>query len=160
MVYNDHIVPIQTKIKKYNNMTIADQIERIEDAADKIKAKTEELGLDKKDGSGKVSASDNITIQADAIDGISKGTPVSEKLTSSKSSISLPKGYYGSASTVSADIMQAPSVSLSGQVQTISCKDKMMSDDITIPAANVYMVGYDEPTSMTPGNNGDLYLVI
>lgn len=140
-------------------MAIVDQIERLENAANVIKAKTAELELDKV-GGGKVSASDNLTVQAAAINNISKGTPVNQKLTASTSSVSLPKGYYGSDSSVSVDTMTAPTVALSGQSQTISCKDKVMSDNITIPAANVYRTGSNEPTSSTPGNNGDIYLVI
>lgn len=140
-------------------MAIIDQIERLESAADIIKAKTAELGLDKV-GGGKISASDNLTVQAAAINNISKGTPVNQKLTSSASSVSLPKGYYGGDSSVSVDTMTAPTVALSNQPQTIACKDKVVSDNITIPAANVYRTGSNEPTSSTPGNNGDLYLVI
>ena len=56
--------------------------------------------------------------------------------------------------------MSAPTVSLSGSSQTISCKDKLMTGNITVPAANVYKTGSDAPTSSTPGNDGDLYLVI
>ena len=140
-------------------MAIVDQIERLEAAANVIKSKTAELELDKV-GGGKISASDNLTVQAAAIDNIQKGTPVNQKLTAAAASVSLPKGYYGGDSTVSVDAMTSPTVELSGQLQTISCKDKVMSADITIPAANVYRTGSNEPTSSTPGNNGDIYLVI
>lgn len=140
-------------------MAIIDQILRLEAAANIIKDKTAELELDKV-GGGKISPSDNLTVQADAINNIEKGTPVTRKLTSSSTSVSLPKGYYGSTSSVSVDVMSAHAVTLSGSSQTIACKDKVMSGDITIPAANVYRTGSSEPTSSTPGNNGDLYLVI
>ena len=91
---------------------------------------------------------------------MTKGTAVTQKLSSSKTSVSLPKGYYGDGSSISVDTMSAPTVSLSGSSQTISCKDKLMTGNITVPAANVYKTGSDAPTSSTPGNDGDLYLVI
>ena len=37
---------------------------------------------------------------------------------------------------------------------------KFVKGDITIPAANVFRTGPDAPTSSTPGNEGDLYLVV
>lgn len=143
-------------------MAIIDEVLRLEGAANTIKAKTVSLGLDKdaEDGAGKVSASDTLDVHARAIDDIPARTPVNQKLDGSTTSVNLSSGYYGSNSTVNVDTMAAPSVSLSGTTQTISCKDKLMTDDIDIPAANVYRTGSDVPTSSTPGNDGDLYLVI
>ena len=140
-------------------MAIIDEIIRIEEASSIIKAKTAALELDKV-GGGKISSSDKLDAQAAAINAITKGTPVTQKLSSSNTSVSLPKGYYGDGSSISVDTMSAPTVSLSGSSQTISCKDKLMTGNITVPAANVYKTGSDAPTSSTPGNDGDLYLVI
>ena len=143
-------------------MAIVDEIERLEDAADIIKTKTAALGLDKalEDGGGKVSSSDTLDIQARAIDEIQGRTPVTQTLNATTTSVSLPQGYYGGSSSVSVSTMSAPTVNLSGTSQTISCNNKMMNGDIVVPAANVYRTGSEEPTSSTPGNNGDLYMVI
>lgn len=143
-------------------MAVIDEILRIEGAAGIIKAKTVALGLDKdsQDGNGKVSSSDKLDVHARAIDDIQGRTAVNQTLDASTTSVSIPKGYYGSDSTVSVSKMTAPTVELSGTQQVISCDDKMMDGDITIPAANVYRTGSTEPTSSTPGNNGDLYLVV
>ena len=143
-------------------MAIIDEVLRLEGAADVIKTKTVALGLDKdsEDGSGKVSASDKLDVHARAIDDIPARTPVNQKLDGTTTSVSLSSGYYGSNSSVSVDTMAAPTVTLSGSSQTISCKDKMMTDNITVPAANVFRTGNTEPTGSTPGNDGDLYLVI
>lgn len=143
-------------------MAIIDQVLRLEGAADVIKTKTVSLGLDKdaEDGSGKVSSSDKLDVHARAIDDIPARTPVNQKLNGTTTSVNLSSGYYGSNSSVSVDTMAAPTVTLSGSSQTISCKDKMMTGNITVPAANVYRTGSTEPTSSTPGNDGDLYLVI
>ena len=143
-------------------MAIIDQVLRLEGAADVIKTKTVALGLDKdsEDGNGKVTSSDHLDVHARAINDIPVRTAVSQKLNGTTTSVSLSRGYYGSNSSVSVDTMAAPTVTLSGSSQTISCKDKMMTGNITVPAANVYRTGSTEPTSSTPGNDGDLYLVV
>ena len=143
-------------------MAIIDEVLRLEGAANTIKAKTAELELDKAsaDGSGKVSASDTLDVQARAINEIQGRTAVTETLNGTTTSVSLSKGYYGSNSTVNVNTMASPTVTLSGTSQTISCKDKMMTDNITVPGANVYRTGNTVPDSNTPGNDGDLYLVI
>lgn len=143
-------------------MAIIDEVLRLEGAANIIKTKTAALGLDKAsaDGTGKISTSDELDIQARAINEIQGRTAVTQTLNGTTTSVSLSKGYYGSNSTVSVNTMSAPTIALSGSSQTISCKDKMMTGNITVPAANVYRTGSTEPTSSTPGNDGDLYLVI
>lgn len=143
-------------------MAVIDEILRLEEAADIIKAKTVSLGLDKdvQDGSGKVSATDKLDVHARAIDEIQNQNVLNQTLDASTTSVSIPKGYYGSNGTVSVSTMAAPTVSLSGIEQVISCDDKMMDGDITIPAANVYRTGNLEPDGSTPGNDGDLYLVV
>ena len=139
-------------------MSIVSEISRIEGAASVIKAKTVALGLEKTPGTA-VSAADKIESHASAINSISAQTVSTSKLTADTTSVTIAKGYYGSASTVSVDTMSAPSVTLSSVAQTISCDDKMMDGDITIPAANVYTTGSTAPSDGM-GNNGDLYLVV
>lgn len=143
-------------------MAIIDQVLRLEGAANTIKAKTVALGLDKDadDGAGKVSSSDKLDVHARAIEDIPARPAVSQKLNGTTTSVNLSSGYYGSNSSVSVDTMAAPTVTLSGSSQTISCKDKMMTGNITVPAANVYRTGSTTPDSNTPGNDGDLYLVV
>lgn len=143
-------------------MAIIDEVLRLEGAANIIKAKTADLELEKAsaDGSGTVSSSDTLDVQARAINEISKRTPSNQKLDATTTAVSIEKGYYPSDTSVSVDTMAAPSVSLSGSEQTISCKDKMMTGNIIVPAANVYRTGSSVPTGSTPGNDGDLYLVI
>ena len=139
-------------------MAIIDEILRLESAASIIKAKTAELGLEKSSGVP-VSISDNLTAQASAINTISKKTSVSQTLTYTSNTVSLPAGYYGSESNVTVSTLATPSVTLSGVSQTISCANKVMSDDITIPAANVYTTGSSVPSNSS-GNDGDLFLIV
>ena len=139
-------------------MAIVDQIERLQDAANVIKAKTAELELKKSNGST-ITASENLTAQADAINNISKGTPVTQKLNSVTTTVNIPAGYYGSASTVSVDTMATPTVSLSSSEQTISCANKIMAGNIIIPAANVYTTGSNVPSDST-GNDGDIFMIV
>ena len=143
-------------------MAVIDEILRLEGAAGVIKEKTVALGLDKdsQDGSGKVTVADKLDVHARAIDDIQNQSAVNQTLDASTTSVSIPKGYYGSDSTVNVSTMSAPEVILSNAQQIITCDDKMMDGNITIPAAHVYRTGSTEPTSSTPGNNGDLYLVI
>ena len=140
-------------------MSIISEISRIEGASGIIKAKTVELGLNKT-ANTKVSLEDKIEDHAAAINTISARTVSTSKLTANTTAVTIETGYYGTTSTISVDTMSAPTVSLSGSSQTISCKDKLMTDNITVPAANVFRTGSDAPTSSTPGNDGDLYLVI
>ena len=140
-------------------MSIATEISRLEAAADIIKAKTNHMGLEKSAGVV-VSTSDNLTVQASVINAIPERDSVNQTLNSSTTSVNLSAGYYGASSSVSVATMAAPSVALSGSQQTISCSDKLMTGDITIPAANVYTTGSQTPTGSTPGNDGDLYLVV
>ena len=143
-------------------MAIIDEVLRLEGAAATIKSKTAALELDKAsaDGSGKISSSDKMDVQARAIDGIEKRTQGNQKLTASTTSVSISKGYYPSNATVSVDTMAAPTVTLSGSSQTIQSNKKFVKGNITIPAANVFRTGSDTPTSSTPGNEGDIYLVV
>ena len=142
-------------------MSIISEISRIEDAADVIKAKTVALGLNKASGSGKVSLSDKLETHAAAINSIAVGTSIGNiTLDAITTSVSISAGYYGSAATISVDTMEAPVIALSNTSQTISCDNKMMDGDITIPAANIFYTGSSAPTSSTPGNDGDLYLVL
>lgn len=134
-------------------MAILTEIQRIENAANKIKTKTEQLGLT-------VASPGKLDNHADAINAIPNQQAKNQKLTGSSTSVDLPVGYYGAVSHISVDTLTPSAVTLSGQQQTISCKDKMMTDNIVIPAANVYYTGNTAPDSNTPGNNGDIYLVI
>ena len=72
-------------------MAIIDEIIRLDDASSIIKAKTASHKNDKVAG-GKISSSDKLDVQAAAINAITKDTPVTQKLSSSKTSVSLPKG--------------------------------------------------------------------
>jgi len=139
-------------------MAIIDEILRLEAAASVIKTKTADLSLKKSNGST-ISSSENLTAQADAINTIAKRTAVTATLTYTTNSASLSSGYYGSDSTVTVAKMTSPSVSLSGVSQTISCKDKVMSENITIPAANTYTTGSSVPDNST-GNDGDIFLIV
>lgn len=134
-------------------MSIISEISRIENAASIIKDKVSELGLS-------VSSPSKLDNCANAIDSIAKRTAVNSTLTSASSSVHLSSGYYGNDSTISVSVMQAPAITLSSASQTISCDDKMMDGDIVIPAANLFYTGSNAPTGSTPGNDGDLYIVV
>jgi len=139
-------------------MAIIDEIVRLESAASTIKTKTADLGLKKSNGNT-ISSSENLTAQADAINNIVKRTAVSQTLTYTSNEVSLSAGYYGSESNVTVAKLATPSVTLSGVSQTISCANKVMSDDITIPAVNVYTTGSSVPSNSS-GNDGDLFLIV
>ena len=139
-------------------MAIIDEILRLEAAASVIKTKTADLSLKKSNGDT-ISSSENMTAQADAINSIAKRTAVTATLTYTTNSASLSAGYYGSNSTVTVAKMATPSVSLSGVSQTISCKDKVMSENLTIPAANTFTTGSSVPSDAT-GNDGDIFLIV
>lgn len=134
-------------------MSIISEISRIENAASIIKDKVSELGLS-------VSSPSKLDNCANAIDSIAKRTAVNSTLTSASSSVHLSSGYYGNDSTISVSVMQAPAITLSSASQTISCDDKMIDGDIVIPAANLFYTGSNAPTGSTPGNDGDLYIVV
>ena len=140
-------------------MSIVSEISRIENAANIIKAKTVQLGLEKSSGTV-VTSADKIESHASAINSITTQSVSASKLTADTTSVTIAKGYYGSTSTVSVDKMTAPTVALSSVSQTISCDDKMMDGNITIPAANVYYTGNSVPDGSTPGNDGDFFLVV
>ena len=139
-------------------MAIIDEILRLEAAASVIKTKTADLSLKKSNGSI-ITSSENLTAQADAINSIAKRTAVTATLTYATNSASLSSGYYGLDSTVTVAKMATPSVSLSGVSQTISCKDKVMSENLTIPAANTFTTGSSVPSDAT-GNDGDIFLIV
>lgn len=138
-------------------MSIISQISRIEDAANVIKAKTVALGLEKTPGTT-VLSTDKIESHASAINSIVAQSVSTSRLTADTTAVTISKGYYGSDATVSVTKMSAPTVALSTSSQTISCDDKMMDGNITIPAANGFYTGQTSPSS-TLGNDGDLYLV-
>lgn len=140
-------------------MSIVSEISRIESAVSVIKTKTAQLGLSKP-GGGTISAADKVDVQASAINAITKGSAVNTTLNAVTTAVTIPAGYYGSNSTVSVVTSTISSVTLSGKQQTLSCANKLMTTDIVIPAANVYTTGSQAPTSSTPGNDGDLYLVV
>ena len=110
-------------------MAIVDQIERLTSAANRIKTKTAALGLNKVSTDG-----GGVISSSDKLD-------------------------VQARAIEAIDTLDAPTVTLSGSSQTIQSNKKFVKGDITIPAANVYRTGTSEPTSSTPGNDGDLYLV-
>ena len=132
-------------------MSIISEISRIENAASIIKAKTVALGLS-------VSSPSKLGEHAAAINAISARTVSTSKLTADTTAVTISQGYYNSSATISVDKMTAPSVTLSTSAQTISCDDKMMDGNITIPSANGYYTGSSTPDNSI-GNDGDIYLV-
>ncbi len=132
-------------------MSIISEISRIENAASIIKAKTVSLGLS-------VSSPSKLGEHAAAINAISARTVSTSKLTADTTAVTISQGYYNSSATISVDKMTAPSVTLSTSAQTISCDDKMMDGNITIPSANGYYTGSSTPDDSI-GNDGDIYLV-
>lgn len=81
------------------------------------------------------------------------------KLTSTTTSVDIAAGYWSSKNTVSVDTMGAPTVTLSNSSQKISCKDKMMTGNITIPAVNYYYTSTAAPSATSGYNDGDIWLV-
>ena len=111
-------------------MAIVTEISRLENAASIIKTKTTELELNKANIDG-----GGVISSSDKLD--------------------------VQARAINAiDTLNAPTVTLSGSSQTIQSNKKFVKGNITIPAANVFRTGSDAPTSSTPGNEGDLYLVV
>lgn len=133
-------------------MAIITELSRIENAADTIKDKVDSLGIT-------VASPGKIDDYATAINGIVKRTPGDQTLNATTASVTISQGYYPSNTTVSVATSTISSVSLSSSEQTLPCANKLMTSNIVIPAANVYTTGSSAPTSSTPGNDGDLYLV-
>lgn len=111
-------------------MAIVTEISRLENAASIIKTKTAELELNKANADG-----GGVISSSDKLDVQARAIDAIDTLT-------------------------APTVTLSGSSQTIQSNKKFVKGNITIPAANVFRTGSDTPTSSTPGNEGDLYLVV
>lgn len=111
-------------------MAIVTEISRLENAASIIKTKTAELELNKANADG-----GGVISSSDKLDVQARAIDAIDTLT-------------------------APTVTLSGSSQTIQSNNKFVKGNITIPAANVFRTGSDTPTSSTPGNEGDLYLVV
>ena len=111
-------------------MAIVTEISRLENAASIIKTKTTELELNKANIDG-----GGVISSSDKLD--------------------------VQARAINAiDTLNAPTVTSSGSSQTIQSNKKFVKGNITIPAANVFRTGSDAATSSTPGNEGDLYLVV
>ena len=111
-------------------MAIVTEISRLENAASIIKTKTAELELNKANADG-----GGVISSSDKLDVQARAIDAIDTLT-------------------------APTVTLSGSSQTIQSNKKFVKGNITIPAANVFRTGSDTPTSSTPGNEGDIYLVV
>lgn len=132
-------------------MSIISEISRIEGIATSIHDKVESLGIT-------IASPEKLADTRDAINSITSRTVSVSTLTADTTSVTISQGYYNSSATISVDKMTAPSVTLSTSVQTISCDDKMMDGNITIPSANGYYTGSSTPDNSI-GNDGDIYLV-
>lgn len=80
-------------------MAISNQIERLINAANVIKRKTQELGLVKDDKSV-VTTADKLDLQAEAINNIEKRSVINTTITSETTSVSIPQGFYTEGGSV------------------------------------------------------------
>ena len=133
-------------------MSIVSEISRIEGIATSIHDKVESLGIT-------IASPEKLADTRDAINSITSQAVNVTKLTGATTAVTISKGYYNSNATISVDTSAGGTVALSTVSQTISCSNKMMTSNITIPAANGYYTGQSSPDSSI-GNDGDLYLVI
>lgn len=132
-------------------MAIINEISRIQTAASSIKNKLSELGIT-------VASPSRIDDCANAISNIEPRTVSTSKLTAVTTAVTISQGYYAESATISVDTSTITSVSLSTSEQTLSCANKMMTSNITIPSVNVYISGSSTPDGSI-GNDGDIYLV-
>ena len=132
-------------------MSIISEISRIEGIVSSIHSKVASLGIT-------IASPGKLANDRDAINSITSQTVNVSKLTGATTAVTISKGYYNSNATISVDTSAGGTVTLSTAQQTISCANKMMTSDITIPAANGYYTGTSLPDSSI-GDDGDLYLV-
>lgn len=88
-----------------------------------------------------------------------RGTGSTTTLNGTTTSKTINAGYWSSNNVVKVNTMAAPTVTLTSSEQTITCKDKMMTGNITVPAVNFYYTGSTVP-AVTGYNDGDIFLII
>ena len=108
---------------------IAYEITRLQGAADLIKSKTVSLGLDKVNTDG------------------------GGKITSSD------KLDVQARAINAIETFEPTTITLTNESQSLDCGGKFVTDDIVVPAANIYSTGSSVPSDSS-GNNGDIFLIV
>lgn len=140
-------------------MSIATQISRLIDAANRIKTKTASLGL-KKDDNTTITASDKLEKQAEAIENIK--TENAKTIIPSTSEQTISAGTYlkGDQKIKAVSLDADASKIVTGNTVSIKSDNNTVTEVTGSLVVNKYIIGNTAPDSSTQGNDGDIYLVI
>lgn len=140
-------------------MSIATQISRLMDAANRIKTKTASLGL-KKDDNTTITASDKLEKQAEAIENIK--TENAKTIIPSTSEQTISAGTYlkGDQKIKAVSLDADASKIVTGNTVSIKSDNNTVTEVTGSLVVNKYIIGNTAPDSSTQGNDGDIYLVV
>lgn len=140
-------------------MSIATQISRLMDAANRIKTKTVSLGL-KKDDNTTITTSDKLEKQAEAIENIK--TENAKTIIPSTSEQTISAGTYlkGDQKIKAVSLDADASKIVTGNTVSIKSDNNTVTEVTGSLVVNKYIIGNTAPDSSTQGNDGDIYLVV
>jgi hypothetical protein len=140
-------------------MSIATQISRLMDAANRIKTKTASLGL-KKDDNTTITSSDKLEKQAEAIENIK--TENAKTIIPSTSEQTISAGTYlkGDQKIKAVSLDADASKIVTGNTVSIKSDNNTVTEVTGSLVVNKYIIGNTAPDSSTQGNDGDIYLVV
>lgn len=140
-------------------MSIATQISRLIDAANRIKTKTASLGL-KKDDNTTITASDKLEKQAEAIENIKSENAKTIIPSTSEQTISAGTYLKGDQKIKAVSLDADASKIVTGNTVSIKSDNNTVTEVTGSLVVNKYIIGNTAPDSSTQGNDGDIYLVV
>lgn len=140
-------------------MSIATQISRLMDAANRIKTKTASLGL-KKDDNTTITASDKLEKQAEAIENIKSENAKTIIPSTSEQTISAGTYLKGDQKIKAVSLDADASKIVTGNTVSIKSDNNTVTEVTGSLVVNKYIIGNTAPDSSTQGNDGDIYLVV
>lgn len=140
-------------------MSIATQISRLMDAANRIKTKTASLGL-KKDDNTTITTSDKLEKQAEAIENIKSENAKTIIPSTSEQTISAGTYLKGDQKIKAVSLDADASKIVTGNTVSIKSDNNTVTEVTGSLVVNKYIIGNTAPDSSTQGNDGDIYLVI
>ena len=140
-------------------MSIATQISRLMDAANRIKTKTASLGL-KKDDNTTITASDKLEKQAEAMENIKSENAKTIIPSTSEQTISAGTYLKGDQKIKAVSLDADASKIVTGNTVSIKSDNNTVTEVTGSLVVNKYIIGNTAPDSSTQGNDGDIYLVV
>lgn len=140
-------------------MSIATQISRLMDAANRIKTKTASLGL-KKDDNTTITTSDKLEKQAEAIENIKSENAKTIIPSTSEQTISAGTYLKGDQKIKAVSLDADASKIVTGNTVSIKSDNNTVTEVTGSLVVNKYIIGNTAPDSSTQGNDGDIYLVV